>query len=158
MKTIRETLDQLDEITRRGFLKGIGAAAATSAAGNALAQSPEELEKMRRDNMQRMMKMSSASKQQPSNYHMYDNSYGSKVRRSIYPNLVYNGDLSQIKDSAEFELKIAPTGLIVGVKLVKSSGVPEWDNAVYNAIKKTEFIPKDTDGHVPTPIIMSWKP
>ena len=33
MKTLRETLDQLDEISRRGFLKGAGAAAVAGAAG-----------------------------------------------------------------------------------------------------------------------------
>ena len=43
MKTLREYLDQLDEIDRRGFLKGMGAAAVAGAAGglskNAKAQS-----------------------------------------------------------------------------------------------------------------------
>ena len=33
MKTIRETLDQLDEITRRDLLKGTGAATALAGAG-----------------------------------------------------------------------------------------------------------------------------
>jgi len=35
MKTLRETIDQLDEISRRGFLKGAGAAAVAGAAGGA---------------------------------------------------------------------------------------------------------------------------
>ena len=42
MKTLREYIDQLDEISRRGFLKGMGAAAlgasGVSAASNATAQ------------------------------------------------------------------------------------------------------------------------
>ena len=38
MKTLREYLDQLDEIDRRGFLKGMGAAAVAGAAGGAKAQ------------------------------------------------------------------------------------------------------------------------
>jgi hypothetical protein len=35
MKTIREYIDQLDEISRRDFIKGAGAAAITGAAGGA---------------------------------------------------------------------------------------------------------------------------
>ena len=39
MKTLRETIDQLDEISRRGFLKGAGAAAVAGATGGATASS-----------------------------------------------------------------------------------------------------------------------
>ena len=35
MKTLREYIDQLDEIDRRGFLKGMGAAAVVGATGGA---------------------------------------------------------------------------------------------------------------------------
>jgi hypothetical protein len=38
MKTLRETLDQLDEISRRDLLKGAGAAAVAGAAGSSIAQ------------------------------------------------------------------------------------------------------------------------
>ena len=38
MKTLREYIDQLDEISRRDFLKGAGAAAVAAAAGSAIAQ------------------------------------------------------------------------------------------------------------------------
>ena len=50
MKTLREYLDQLDEIDRRGFLKGIGAAAVAGAAGSVKAQNkqftPEQIEEL----------------------------------------------------------------------------------------------------------------
>jgi len=39
MKTLREYIDQLDEISRRGFLQGAGAAAVAGAAGGATGQS-----------------------------------------------------------------------------------------------------------------------
>jgi hypothetical protein len=38
MKTLREYIDQLDEIDRRGFLKGMGAAAVAGATGGAIGQ------------------------------------------------------------------------------------------------------------------------
>jgi len=44
MKTLREYIDQLDEISRRGFLKGAGVAAVAGGTGGANAQSIADLE------------------------------------------------------------------------------------------------------------------
>jgi len=41
-----------------------------------------------------------------------------------------------------------PTGEIMSVRLVKSSGVPEFDRAVENGIKKASPLPKKKDGTV----------
>jgi colicin import membrane protein len=42
--------------------------------------------------------------------------------------------------------------------LTQSSGVKSWDDAVLNAIDKTEVLPRDTDGRVPTSLVISFRP
>jgi colicin import membrane protein len=59
---------------------------------------------------------------------------------------------------AEVEVRAAPDGTIVGRKLIKSSGVASWDEAVLKAIDKTEILPRDTDGRVPSPLLISFRP
>ena len=55
-------------------------------------------------------------------------------------------------------LKVAPDGTIIGRRLLKSSGVPAWDEAVLRAIDKTEVLPRDTDGRVPPSLEISFRP
>jgi colicin import membrane protein len=59
---------------------------------------------------------------------------------------------------ASVEVKVAPDGTIVGRRLVKSSGVPAWDEAVLRAIDKTEVLPRDTDGRVPPAMLLDFRP
>ena len=33
-----------------------------------------------------------------------------------------------------------------------------WDEAVLRAITKTEMLPRDTDGRVPSPLVISFRP
>ena len=49
---------------------------------------------------------------------------------------------------ATFRVEQLPTGEIMSVRLVKSSGVPEFDRAVENGIKKASPLPKKKDGTV----------
>ncbi|RYF74479.1 MAG: TonB C-terminal domain-containing protein, partial [Comamonadaceae bacterium] len=54
--------------------------------------------------------------------------------------------------AAEFEIRTSPDGTIVGTpRLIKSSGNPAWDEAALRAIQRTEVMPRDTDGRVPSP-------
>ena len=59
---------------------------------------------------------------------------------------------------AEVEVRAAPDGTIVGKRLVRSSGVKEWDDAVLRALDKTESLPRDTDGRVPSPVVIEFRP
>ena len=45
-----------------------------------------------------------------------------------------------------------------GRRLVKSSGVTAYDNAVLRAIDKTEVLPKDVDGTVPPTMDIDFRP
>lgn len=59
---------------------------------------------------------------------------------------------------AEVEIRVGPDGTIVGRRLVRSSGVAAWDEAVLRAIDKAGALPRDVDGRVQNPTIVVWGP
>jgi colicin import membrane protein len=84
-------------------------------------------------------------------------SWAGRVRARVKPNIVFT-DVVAGNPKAEVEVRLAPDGTIVGKRLVKSSGVPGWDDAVLRALDKTEVLPRDTDGRVPSPVILEFRP
>ena len=84
-------------------------------------------------------------------------SYGGRIRARIKPNIVFTDDLSG-NPQAEVEVRTSPDGTIISRKLIKSSGVKSWDEAVLRAIDKTETLPRDTDGRVPSELVISFRP
>jgi colicin import membrane protein len=56
------------------------------------------------------------------------------------------------------EVRTSPDGTIISRKILKSSGVKNYDDAVLNAIDKTERLPKDVDGRVPSALVISFRP
>ena len=83
--------------------------------------------------------------------------YPGRIRARIRPNIVFTEDLTG-NPKAEVEVRTAPDGTIISSKLIQSSGVKSWDDAVLKAIVKTESLPKDTDGRVPSAFIISFRP
>jgi colicin import membrane protein len=84
-------------------------------------------------------------------------SWAGRVQARVRPNIVFSDDISG-NPKAEVEVRSAPDGTIVGKKLVRSSGVKAWDEAVLRALDKTEALPRDTDGRVPSPVVIEFKP
>ncbi len=84
-------------------------------------------------------------------------SYAGKLRARIKPNIVFTDDIAG-NPTAEIEVKTAPDGTIVSRKMIKSSGVKTWDDAVLKAIDKTDALPRDTDGRIPGTLIISFRP
>lgn len=84
-------------------------------------------------------------------------SYGGKVRARVKPNIVFTEDI-QGNPSAEVEVRTALDGTIMSQRLVKPSGNKAWDDAVIKAIIRTETMPRDVDGRVPTPMILEFRP
>lgn len=78
-------------------------------------------------------------------------SYGGRVIARVRPNITLIDALTD-NPRAVVLLKMAPDGTIISHKLVRSSGVPAWDDAVLRAIDKTGVLPRDTDGTVPSEI------
>ena len=65
---------------------------------------------------------------------------------------------SDLNPAAEVEVRAAPDGTIIARKLLKSSGVKSWDDAVLKAIDKTEVLPRDVDGRVPAVMVITFRP
>lgn len=74
--------------------------------------------------------------------------YAGRIKAAILPNIVFS-DSVEGNPMAVVEVRAAPDGTIIGQRLVKSSGVKSWDDAVLRAIDKTAVLPRDTDGRVP---------
>lgn len=83
--------------------------------------------------------------------------YAGRIKARILPNIVFS-DTFTGNPQATVEVKAAPDGTIIGKRLLKSSGVPAWDEAVLRAIDKTEILPRDTDGRVPSSFEISFRP
>ncbi|MDD2180424.1 cell envelope integrity protein TolA [Acidovorax sp. D2M1] len=84
-------------------------------------------------------------------------SYGGKVAAKVKPNIVYPDAISG-NPRAEVEVKLAPDGTIVGKRLAQSSGNKAWDDAVLRALDKTETLPRDVDGRVPSSLTIGFRP
>lgn len=83
--------------------------------------------------------------------------YGGRVIAKIKPNIVFTDDIAG-NPVATVEVRTSPDGTIIGRKLIKSSGVKAWDDAVLRAIDKTEILPRDLDGRVPSSFEINFRP
>jgi colicin import membrane protein len=83
--------------------------------------------------------------------------YAGRIRARIKPNITYLETISG-NPAAEVEVRATATGTILSRKLTKSSGVASWDQAVLNAIDKTEVLPTDIDGRTPSVITLVFRP
>ena len=133
-------------------------------AAKAKAQQLEEakqLEALRQDNLDHMRRLAKGTGQNDSTGAALRASgpsadYGSLIQARVRPYIVFTDDVSG-NPKAEVEVRMAPDGTIVGRRLVKSSGVKSWDDAVLRALDKTESLPRDIDGRVHTPLIIDFK-
>lgn len=83
--------------------------------------------------------------------------YGGRVAARIKPNVVFTETVNG-NPRAEVEVRTLPDGTISSRRLVKSSGNAAWDDAVLRAIDRTGSLPRDTDGRVPSPLIIGLRP
>jgi colicin import membrane protein len=83
--------------------------------------------------------------------------YAGRLAARIKPNVVFT-DVAPGNPRAEVEVRTQPDGTITATKLVKSSGNSAWDEAVLRAIERTASLPRDTDGKVPSALIIGLRP
>ncbi len=83
--------------------------------------------------------------------------YAGRVAARIRPNVVFT-DVAPGNPRAEVEVRMQPDGTISSRKLVKSSGNASWDEAVLRAIDRTATLPKDTNGTVPSAMVIGLRP
>ncbi|MFX1678688.1 cell envelope integrity protein TolA [Mitsuaria sp. CC2] len=84
--------------------------------------------------------------------------YAGRIKARVRPNIIYNDPGGDSNPEAEVEVRTGPGGSIIGRKVVKSSGLPDFDSAVLRALDKTETFPADTDGTVPKVMIITFRP
>jgi colicin import membrane protein len=122
----------------------------------------QRLAKLRAENLARMMGQAGGSGAPSSTGNAArdagpSSGYAGRIKGRIKPNLVFTGDLPSSAPS-EVEVSTSPDGRIIGRRLTRSSGSREWDDAVLRAIDRTEMLPRDTDGRIPSKIIIEWGP
>jgi colicin import membrane protein len=83
--------------------------------------------------------------------------YAGRIRARIKPNIVFAEDINT-NPVTEVDVRTSPDGTIISRKILKSSGVTSWDEAVLRAIDKTEILPRDTNGQVPAALVISFRP
>lgn len=85
-------------------------------------------------------------------------SYQGRIKARIKPNVSFPDTVAG-NPAVEIEVRLTPEGrIILPSRVVKSSGVKEWDDAVLRAIGKTEVLPKDESGRVPASMIIVYRP
>jgi colicin import membrane protein len=85
--------------------------------------------------------------------------YGNKIAAKIKSNLTFIvPEGLQGNPPVEYEVRLLPDGSIAGMRKVRSSGVPGFDEAVARAIERSQPLPKDTNGTVPSSFIGTHKP
>jgi colicin import membrane protein len=82
--------------------------------------------------------------------------YAGRLIAHIRPNIVFSETLPG-NPAADVEVRAAPGGTIISRRLIKGSGFKDWDEAVLRAIDKSGTLPRDTDGRVPSTIIITFK-
>ena len=125
-------------------------------------QASAEAQKQRQAAMNRMMGLAGATGGDNAGGNALKSSgpsagYGGRVKAKVLPNVVFTDDIAG-NPTAEVEVRTTPDGSIISQRILKSSGNKAWDEAVIKAIIRTETMPRDVDGRVPTPLIIEFKP
>jgi colicin import membrane protein len=125
------------------------------------ARQTQQIEAERKKNLERIRGLAGASGEPAATGSALQSagpsaSYAGRIKARVKPNIVFADEVAG-NPTAEVEVRAAPDGTILGRKLVKSSGVPAYDNAVLRAIDKTELLPRDVDGRVPASLLLVFR-
>lgn len=83
--------------------------------------------------------------------------YAARVAARIRPNIVYTEEFPA-RLATEIEVRAAPDGTIMSRRVARGSGNSAWDDAALRAIDRTGTLPRDTDGRVPSPLLIVLRP
>ena len=76
--------------------------------------------------------------------------YTEKIKASVMSNVSEQPNAGPVS----VKIKSRPDGTVLAKQLIRSSGDPDWDNAILQAIDKTEKLPTDIDGRTPTTMVV----
>jgi colicin import membrane protein len=86
-----------------------------------------------------------------------DPGYSAAITAKVKGNTSYAGSLDEPGNpTATFRVEQLPTGEIISVKMIKSSGVPSFDDAVEKGINKSSPLPKKKDGTVERSLVIEF--
>jgi len=86
-----------------------------------------------------------------------DPGYSAAITAKVKGNTSYAGSLDEPGNpTATFRVEQLPTGEIISVKKIKSSGVPSFDDAVEKGITKSSPLPKKKDGTVERSLVINF--
>lgn len=139
-----------DEKKKADALAAADKKKADAAKAKTAAAEAAKLDKMRAEEIKRMTgAMGTTGTAAKSTGPKSDGGYIAAITAAIKSSTAYPGNTDVTGNPrATFRVDQLPTGEIMSVRLVKSSGVPEFDRAVENGIKKASPLPKKKDGTV----------
>lgn len=85
-------------------------------------------------------------------------SYAGLIQRTIRPNINFDPLSTPGNPTAIVEVRTGPNGSIISRRIIQSSGIATYDEAVMRAIDKTATLPRDVDGRVPSRIEIVFRP
>ncbi|MDI3296016.1 cell envelope integrity protein TolA [Janthinobacterium tructae] len=128
------------------------AAAEKAAKAKKAAAEKAAADKMRADDMKRMMAQAgngTTGTAAKATAPRKDSGYVAALTSKIKSNIAYSGSTDVPGNPrAVFKIEQLPTGEIISVRKIKSSGLPAYDSSVENAINKSSPLPKKKDGTV----------
>lgn len=128
------------------------AAAEKAAKAKKAAAENAAAEKVRSDAMKRMMAQAgngTTGTAAKATAPRKDSGYVAALTSKIKSNIAYSGSTDVPGNPrAVFKIEQLPTGEIISVRKIKSSGLPAYDSSVENAINKSSPLPKKKDGTV----------
>lgn len=87
-----------------------------------------------------------------------DSGYIASITSKVKSTTSYSGSTDVAGNpKAEFKVEQLPTGEIISARLVKSSGIPAFDDAVEKGIIKASPLPKKKDGTVERTLVIAFK-
>jgi colicin import membrane protein len=148
---------QADEDAKKEAEKKAKAEKAAKAKAEATAKMKND---MRKQELQRMMAQAgsgtsgSAAK---STAPRMDSGYIAAITAKIKSNTTYPGSTDVPGNpKVSFQVEQLPTGDIISVKMIKSSGLPAFDRAVENGIHKSSPLPHKKDGTVERTLLVDF--
>jgi colicin import membrane protein len=83
--------------------------------------------------------------------------WAGRVAALIKQHLIYTDSIVGLR-SPDIEIRLGVDGSILSQKITKSSGNPAFDDAVLRAVIGTQRLPRDTDGTLPTDVVLTFHP
>jgi colicin import membrane protein len=86
-----------------------------------------------------------------------DSSWAARVKAKI-KSLTRIAVSSENNDPVEYDVRLLPSGEVAGMRKIRSSGIPEFDDAVRRAIELAAPYPPDSSGRVPPDMPIIYRP